>query len=116
VVALSSIQEPGRIRPLLHALCDSNRFVRQRAAWAFSQMGSDLEQILYQVVDTQDSYALQAFVSELERTGATERLLEVLHKSGDSAATAQILLQAIANSRKELSKSVERSAAAAGGR
>jgi len=116
VVALSSIQEPGRIRPLLHALCDSNRYVRQRAAWALSQMGSDLEQILYQVVDTQDSYALQAFVSELERTGATERLLEVLHKSGDSAAAAQILLQAIANSRKELSKSVELSAAAAGGR
>ena len=116
VVALSSIQEPGRIRPLLHALCDSNRYVRQRAAWALSQMGSDLEQILYQVVDTQDSYALQAFVSELERTGATERLLEVLHKSGDSAAAAQILLQAIANSRNELSKSVERSAAAAGGR
>jgi HEAT repeat protein len=116
VVALSSIQEPGRIRPLLHALCDSNRYVRQRAAWALSQMGSDLEQILYQVVDTQDSYALQAFVSELERTGATERLLEVLHKSGDSAAAAQILLQAIANSRKELSKSVEHSAAAAGGR
>jgi len=116
VVALSSIQEPGRIRPLLHALCDSNRYVRQRAAWALSQMGSDLEQILYQVVDTQDSYALQAFVSELERTGATERLLEVLHKSGDSAAAAQILLQAIANSRKELCKSVEHSAAAAGGR
>ena len=116
VVALSSIQEPGRIRPLLHALCDSNRYVRQRAAWALSQMGSHLEQILYQVVDTQDSYALQAFVSELERTGATERLLEVLHKSGDSAAAAQILLQAIANSRKELSKSVELSAAAAGGR
>jgi HEAT repeat protein len=116
VVALSSIQEPGRIRPLLHALCDSNRYVRQRAAWALSQMGSDLEQILYQVVDTQDSYALRAFVLELERTGATERLLEVLHKSGDSAAAAQILLQAIANSRKELSKSVERSAAAAGGR
>jgi hypothetical protein len=40
----------------------------------------------------------------------------VLHKSGDSAAAAQILLQAIANSRNELSKSVERSAAAAGGR
>ena len=116
VVALSSIQEPGRIRPLLHALCDSNRHVRQRAACALSQMGSHLEQILYQVVDTQDSYALQAFVSELERTGATERLLEVLHKSGDSAAAAQILLQAIANSRKELSKSVELSAAAAGGR
>ena len=116
VVALSSIQEPGRIRPLLHALCDSNRYVRQRAAWALSQMGSHLEQILYQVVDTQDSYALQAFVSELERTGATERLLEALHKSGDSAAAAQILLQAIANSRKELSKSVELSAAAAGGR
>ena len=115
VVALSSIPEPGRIRPLLHALCDSNRYVRQRAAWALSQMGSHLEQILYQVVDTQDSYALQAFVSELERTGATERLLEVLHKS-DSAAAAQILLQAIANSRKELSKSVELSAAAAGGR
>jgi HEAT repeat protein len=116
VVALSSIQEPGRIRPLLRALCDSNRYVRQRAAWALSQMGSDLEQILYQVVDTEDGYALQAFVSELERTGTTERLLEVLHKSGDSAAAAQILLQAIANSRKELSKSVERSAAAAGGR
>ena len=116
VVALSSIQEPERIRPLLHALCDSNRYVRQRAAWALSQMGSHLEQILYQVVDTQDSYALQAFVSELERTGAIERLLEVLHKSGDSAAGAQILLQAIANSRKELSKSVELSAAAAGGR
>lgn len=86
VVALASINHSGRIRPLLHGLCDSNRYVRQRAAWALAQMGSNLEHILSQVVETQDNYALQAFISELERSGTIENLVEALERHHDQPA------------------------------
>jgi len=38
----------------------SNRYVRQRAAWALARMEPQLEQILEDVVATKDEYALQA--------------------------------------------------------
>lgn len=104
VVALASINHLGRIRPLVRALCDSNRYVRLRAAWALAQIGSNLNHILSQVVETQDSYALQAFVSELERSGAIENLIEALERSNEQNTARGILLETLHAARQNLER------------
>jgi len=116
VVALASIDHHTRIRPLLHALCDSNRYVRQRAAWALSQMGANLDNVLTQVVQTQDNYALQAFISELERSGAIDSLLLALEEHRDPGSAGHILLEVLTNGRKKIEQAGKASAAAAGSR
>jgi HEAT repeat protein len=114
VVALASVNHNARIRPLLHALCDSNRYVRQRAAWALIQIGSNLDDILNQVVETQDNYALQAFISELERSGAMENLVEVLEKRHEQNAARNILLETLNICRQNIEQAGKVFAASAG--
>lgn len=114
VVALASINHTGRIRPLLHALCDPNRYVRQRSAWALAQMGSNLDRILTQVVETRDNYALQAFISELERSGAIENLVDALQKNQDQNTARNILLQTLDITRQKIAPEVKPLAASAG--
>jgi HEAT repeat protein len=114
VVALASINHHGRIRPLLRALCDSNRFVRQRAAWALAQMGSGLDRILMQVVETQDNYALQAFISELERSGSMDNLLDALEENREESPAPDILLQALTDCRQQIEAAGKVFAASAG--
>jgi HEAT repeat protein len=116
VVALASIQHNARIRPLLHALCDSNRYVRQRAAWALAQIETDLHSILSQVVDTQDEYALQAFISELERSGEIDNLVEALQGPHETHAARNILLQTLSATRQNIEQASKAMAASAGGR
>jgi HEAT repeat protein len=113
VVALGQIQNIGKIRILLRALCDTNRHVRQRAAWALAQMEPQLEQILEDVVATKDDYALQAFVSELERSGAIEKIIGGFTGSGHySAETA--LMEVVDEARKRVELTGKAAAAAAG--
>ncbi len=114
VVALASVNHSSRVRPLLRALCDSNRFVRQRAAWALAQIGSNLDNILSQVVDTQDNYALQAFVSELERSGATENLVYILKEHPGESAARNILLRTLNITRQKIEQEGKTFAASAG--
>jgi HEAT repeat protein len=116
VVALAAVNHSGRVRPLLRALCDSNRFVRQRAAWALAQIGSNLENILSQVVDTQDNYALQAFVSELERSGAIENLVDILEEPPDKNSARNILLQTLDVTRHKIEREGKAFAASGGGK
>ncbi len=89
VIALSSLDHPGKIQLLLRALCDSNRHVRQRAAWTLARMHQGKENILEKVVATHDNYALQAFLSELERCGSLEaaldRLGDIVNQSDEAA-------------------------------
>jgi HEAT repeat protein len=114
VVALASISHHARVRPLLRALCDSNRFVRQRAAWALIQIGSNLDDILSQVVETQDNYALQAFISELERSGSIETLVETLEERQEQNAARDILLQTLHACRQNIEKAGKVFSASAG--
>src|SRR6202046_4540280 len=86
VVALGQIENTGKISILLRALCDANRHVRQRAAWALARMEPQLHQILEDVVETKADYALQAFVSELERSGAIEKIVRGLGSSDHNSA------------------------------
>ena len=116
VVALASINHSGRVRPLLSALCDSNRYVRQRAAWALAQMGSNLDDILSRVVETQDNYALQAFISELERSGSIEHLVDALEKHDEQTDARNILLHTLDTTRHKLEQESKTVAASAGGR
>jgi HEAT repeat protein len=113
VVALGQIENIGKISILLRSLCDSNRHVRQRAAWALARMEPQLGQILADVVATKDDYALQAFVSELERSGAIEKIVSGFAGSGHhSAETA--LMEVVEEARKRVELTGKAAAAAAG--
>ena len=89
VIALSSLDHPGKIHVLLRALCDSNRHVRQKAAWTLARTHQGKEDILEKVVATNDNYALQAFLSELERCGsldaALDRLGSIVNRTHEAA-------------------------------
>jgi HEAT repeat protein len=113
VVALGQIENIGKIKILLRALCDANRHVRQRAAWALARMEPQLEQILEDVVATKDDYALQAFVSELERSGAINNIVSRFDGSHhDSAETA--LMEVVTKARERVELTGKTVAAAAG--
>jgi HEAT repeat protein len=115
VVALGQIENIGKIRILLRSLCDANRHVRQRAAWALARMEPQLDQILEDVVATKDDYALQAFVSELERSGAIENIFSGSAGSGyHSAGTT--LMEVVAEARRQVELTAKAAAAAAGAR
>jgi HEAT repeat protein len=113
VVALGQIENVDKISILLRSLCDANRHVRQRAAWALARMEPQLDQILEDVVATKDDYALQAFVSELERSGAIEKIVSGFAGSGHhSAETA--LMEVVEEARKRVEHTGKAAAAAAG--
>jgi HEAT repeat protein len=114
MVALGSLEHPGRIKPLLQGLCDVNRNVRQRAAWALARVEPDLAIILEQVIDTRDKYALQAFVSELERSGAMDKVIQAIVEHSQDAS-GKLLLDALTNSKGVLQQGALVSAASAGG-
>jgi len=88
VIALSSLEHTGKVYVLLRALCDLNRHVRQRAAWTLARMHQGKEDILEKVVATEDNYALQAFLSELERVGSLDAALDGLGNILDRAPGA----------------------------
>ena len=113
VVALGQLEDIGKIKILLRALCDANRHVRQRAAWALARMEPQLEQILEDVFATKDDYAMQAFVSELERSGAIEKIVSGFEGSNhQSAETA--LMEVVAEARRRVELTGKTAAAAAG--
>ena len=113
VVALGQIKNIGKIRILIRTLCDANRHVRQRAAWALAQMEPQLEQILEDVVETKDDYALQAFVSELERSGAIEKIVGGFDGSDYHSAEAA-LMEVVSEARKRVELTGKSAAAAVG--
>ncbi len=113
VVALASQQESGRIRLLLRALCDSNRNVRQRAAWALARIEPNLQAVLEQVVATRDNYALQAFISELERSGAMQAVIHSLEVEAAHGVAQSILMQALLAGRQAMDSARDAKPAAA---
>ena len=95
VVGLGELGNPRAIPVLIRALCDASRYVRLRAAAALARLQPHLEQILEQVVETQDRYALQAMISEVERTGVMQKLVDALADSARPHAAGEILLEAL---------------------
>ncbi len=95
VAGLGALEDPRAIQVLIRALCDANRFVRLRAGAALARQESILEQVLEQVVQTHDRYALQAMISELERSGGLLKLTHALMDPGQRHTAAPILLDAL---------------------
>ncbi len=95
VVALGELREPRAIPVLIETLCDPNRYVRLRSAAALARLEGRLEEITAQVLETRDRYALQALVSELERSGDVERLVEALADPKRRATAEAALLGAL---------------------
>jgi len=95
VVALGELQDARAIPALLDTLCDSNRYVRLRSAAALAGLESQLDEILELVLESQDRYALHAFLSELERTGEISRLIDALADPQRQALASAALLGAL---------------------
>jgi HEAT repeat protein len=77
-VAIGELHNSHGIPVLVEALCDRNRYVRLRAATALVALEGHEERILYLTEQTQDRYALQSLVSELERSGRIPNLVSAL--------------------------------------
>ncbi len=95
VVALGVLEDPRAIPVLIETLCDPNRYVRLRSAAALARLEEHLPDVLGQVLQTRDRYALQAFVSELERTGVLPRLVQALTDPAQQRAAEEALLGAM---------------------
>ncbi len=95
VVALGVLKDARTIPVLIETLCDPNRYVRLRSAAALAALEDHLDEITRQVLQTRDRYALQAFVSELERTGALPRLVDALVDPLRQEYAAEALLGAL---------------------
>lgn len=78
VVALGELEDPRAIPILLHGLCDRNRQVRIRSACGLSRLRNHLEDVVSLALKTQDPYAIQELVSELERSGGIFEIVTVL--------------------------------------
>ncbi|MGA7177419.1 MAG: HEAT repeat domain-containing protein, partial [Candidatus Acidiferrales bacterium] len=103
ITSLGQFQEPRALPVLLRGVCDRNRHVRQRAAEALAHMPNPVD-VLREVLDRHDAYALQAMIAELDRTGAFEKVLEELQSAAHMAggAEARRLLNALETGTEEL--------------
>src|SRR5262245_23703208 len=95
VVALGELEDPRTIPILLSALCDRNRQVRIRSACGLSRLTDHLEDILCLALKTQDPYAIQELVSELERSGSVFELVSALGDEHRRAKAEAALLAAL---------------------
>jgi HEAT repeat protein len=94
VAALGRLQDAQSIPLLVEGLCDSNRHVRLRSASALARFDAQLEEIFGLVRQSHDRYAMQAFVAELERSGALLHLVESLPDDASYQSTEGLLLTA----------------------
>jgi len=80
IVALGELKSRRAIPLLIEGLRDANRYVRLRAASALASFEGEEEKIFYLTRQTDDRYALQALVSEMQRSG---RISELVNALGD---------------------------------
>jgi hypothetical protein len=93
-VAIGELGERQGIPLLIDALCDRNRLVRLRAAAALLSFRGEEGRVIQSVIATRDRYALQAFVSEMQRSGRLAELADGLALGGDAGRAAEITLAA----------------------
>jgi HEAT repeat protein len=92
---LGELEDPRAITVLLHGLCDRNRQVRIRSACGLSRLKNHVEDILCLALRTQDAYAIQELVSELERSGGIFELVTALGDTHRRAKAEAALLAAL---------------------
>jgi HEAT repeat protein len=94
-MALNEIPHPRTIPILLEAVRDSNRLVRMRAASALVKFQQETVEILQNIVNSRDRYALHAMISALELGGGVEKVMAELADPLLHDQTAAELLTAI---------------------
>ena len=95
VIALGALHDPRTIPVLMESLCDPNRYVRLRSAAALARLEGHIGEILSLTTQTGDRYALQALVSELQRSGGILELARALLDKSRKPAAEQALLGAL---------------------
>jgi HEAT repeat protein len=93
--ALNQILHPRVIPILLEAVRDSNRLVRMRAATGLAKFEHETLDILQQIVDSRDQYALHAMISALELGGGFGNVLAQLADPLQHGEAAANLLDAL---------------------
>src|SRR5262245_16333913 len=78
IVALGELKNRRAIPLLIEGLRDVNRYVRLRAAAALAGFQGEEEKIFYLTRQIDDRYALQALVSEMQRSGRVSELVNAL--------------------------------------
>ena len=77
-IAVSQIPHPRTIPILLEAVRDANRKVRIRAAAGLAKFEHETVEILQNIVESRDRYALHAMISALELGGGFDKVLAEL--------------------------------------
>ncbi len=93
--ALNQILHPRVIPILLEAVRDSNRLVRMRAATGLAKFEHETLDILQQIVDSRDQYALHSMISALELGGGFGNVLAQLADPLQHGEAAANLLDAL---------------------
>jgi HEAT repeat protein len=95
IVALGELKTPRAIPLLIEGLRDANRYVRLRAASALASFDGEEEKIFYLTRQTDDRYALQALVSEMQRSGRISELVNALADPQRRELVEPALLEAL---------------------
>src|SRR6266850_1659482 len=95
VIAVGEIRHPRTIPILLETVRDPNRLIRMRAACTLARFEHRRIEILQNIVDSRDRYALHALISALELGGGFEQTLKELSDPLLHDETAERLLAAL---------------------
>jgi hypothetical protein len=96
-VAIGELGERHGIPLLVNALCDRNRFVRLRAASQLICFRGDEDRVIQLAMQTEDRYALQALISEMERSGRLPEIVNGLAADVPNPAIESVLLAVLQN-------------------
>jgi HEAT repeat protein len=91
-VAIGELGERRGISLLVNALCDRNRFVRLRAASQLISFRGEEYRVIQLAMHTEDRYALQALISEMERSGRLPEMINDLAVNAPNQAIELVLL------------------------
>src|SRR5487761_9986 len=95
LTSLGQFKQSRALPVLLRGVCDQNRHVRQRAAEGLAHVPDPIV-VLREVLKTEDSYALQAMIAELDRVGEFEKVLETLESTKNTRTRGEArLLEAL---------------------
>jgi HEAT repeat protein len=100
VVAMGKLYDAEALPHLVHALTDSNRLVRMRAAEGLVDFKSELVSVFAQVVEARDRYGLHAFLAALENADLRKKLEAELQQAVSPPKTETEQLLAILSSGK----------------
>ena len=103
-VSLGAFVDRGANAILVRALCDRNRLVRQRAAWALIRSRQLVPHVVRDIVDSGDNYGLQAVVAELDRSGMYDT---VVRQATSLLGDADRLVSALEHARSCLAREAQ---------